>query len=152
MKRSSSASWMGPMHEGRGLLTSESGVLYATPYTFASRFEAQKGTNPEELVAAAHAGCFSMALAGELERMKLIPESIQTKAEVNIEKSPQGWAVTGVHLIVSARIPGADHDEFLQAANVAKANCPISKLLKVTITMEATLDRSGGPLRPDMTF
>lgn len=152
MKRSASALWQGPMQEGRGQLTSESGVLYATPYTFKSRFEEQKGTNPEELVAAAHAGCFSMALSGELERMKLDPEFIQTKAQVNLEKTSQGWTITGVHLIVSARVPGAEQDQFMQAANVAKANCPISKLLKATITMDAKLDRTESAIRPEMTF
>lgn len=139
MKRNASAIWQGPLKNGNGKLTTDSQVLSGIPYSFKTRFENEKGTNPEELVGAAHAGCFSMALSGELEKMQLTPDSIETRASVNLEKLAEGWAVTGIHLQVSARVPGASQSDFQKAAEIAKANCPISKLLKAEITMDASL-------------
>lgn len=152
MKRHASAIWQGTLKEGRGQLSTDSGVLFSIPYSFQTRFGNQKGTNPEELVGAAHSGCFSMALSGELEKMKLTPDYIQTKANVEIEPAQNGWEVTHVHLDVLARVPGATQDQFLRAAEIAKANCPISKLLKAQITMDAKLDSAQNYNRPEMTF
>lgn len=139
MKRNASAVWQGPMKNGKGKLTTDSQVLSNTPYSFTTRFENEKGTNPEELIGAAHAGCFSMALSGELEKMQYTAESIETRASVNLEKSAEGWSVTAIHLQVSARVPGASQNDFQKAAQIAKANCPISRLLKAEITMNASL-------------
>ncbi|MGH9568350.1 MAG: OsmC family protein [Candidatus Angelobacter sp.] len=140
MQRNASAHWSGGLKDGKGTLTSPSGVLKSTPYSFATRFESQPGTNPEELVAAAHAGCFSMALSGQLGSAGLTAQSIDTTATVTIEKVDAGFAVTTVHLQVRARIPGADQAKFDQAAKNAKDGCPISKLLNAKITMDAQLE------------
>lgn len=139
MKRHASAHWQGGIKGGSGHISTQTGVLSETPYSFASRFESGRGTNPEELVAAAHAGCFSMALALELGNAKLTPESIDTRAEVSIERQGEGFAITAAHLEVQARIPGADKSAFERAANAAKTGCPISKLLNTDITMNARL-------------
>ena len=140
MIRKGSAEWRGSLREGKGTVSTESGVLAKTAYSFGTRFESAKGTNPEELVAAAHAGCFSMALSGQLGNAGMTPESIRTEARVTLEKLDAGFAVTAVHLVVAAKIPGAHRARFEAAANSAKAACPISKLLNAKITMEATLE------------
>ena len=140
MKRRASAVWQGGLKDGKGSISTESGVLSQTQYSFSTRFEEGIGTNPEELVAAAHAGCFSMALSGQLANAGLTAESINTTATVRFEKTDAGWTVTDVHLDVTARIPGADQTRFEEAANNAKAGCPISRLLKANITMEARLE------------
>jgi osmotically inducible protein OsmC len=140
MKRKASAEWQGDLKSGRGLVSTESGVLQSTRYSFTTRFEGEKGTNPEELVAAAHAGCFTMALSGELGKANLKPESLQTTATVTFEKMEAGWTVTGSHLEVSGRVPGATADSFRAAAQAAEKGCPISRLLNTKITMDAKLD------------
>lgn len=139
MQRNASAHWSGGLRDGKGTLTSASGVLKNTPYSFSTRFESQPGTNPEELIAAAHAGCFTMALSGQLGNAGMTAQSIDTTATVTLEKLESGFAVTAVHLQVKATIPGADKDKFDQAAKNAKEGCPISKLLNAKITMEAQL-------------
>ena len=139
MKRTASAVWQGNLKEGKGTISTESGVLSQTQYSFSTRFENGRGTNPEELIAAAHAGCFSMALSAELGKANITPESIQTTANLTMERLDAGWTVTAIHLDVNARIPGADKGKFDAAANAAKAGCPISRLLNAKITMEARL-------------
>jgi osmotically inducible protein OsmC len=140
MKRKAAAQWNGNLKEGKGTMSADSGVLNDTQYSFGTRFENGIGTNPEELIAAAHAGCFSMALSGDLGRAGYNPESIRTNATVTLERLEQGWTVTASHLEVVARVPGADEAGFAEAAKSAKANCPISRLLKAEITMTATLE------------
>jgi osmotically inducible protein OsmC len=140
MKRNASAVWTGGLKEGRGIISSDSGVLSDTQYSFSTRFENGKGTNPEELIAAAHAGCFSMALSAQLGTMGLTPERIATTASVSLEKVGEGCSFTAVHLTVKAKVPGADAPQFQTAANNAKGGCPVSKVLNATITMEATLE------------
>lgn len=140
MKRRASAVWQGGLKDGKGTISTESGVLSQTQYSFSTRFEDGIGTNPEELVAAAHAGCFSMALSGQLANAGLTAESINTTATVRLEKTDAGFTVTDVHLDVTARIPGAEQARFEEAANNAKAGCPISRLLNANITMEARLE------------
>jgi len=140
MKRKASAVWYGDLKQGRGAISTESGVLSQTQYSFSTRFENGVGTNPEELIAAAHAGCFSMALSAELGKGGITPESIQTAALLTMDRLETGWTVTEIHLEVSAKIPGADRAAFEQAANAAKAGCPISRLLKAKITMNAQLE------------
>ncbi len=139
MLRSASALWNGGLKEGKGVVSTASGVLKNTPYSFAMRFENAPGTNPEELVAAAHAGCFSMALSGELGKLGLTPESVETKAAATFDKTDAGWAVTSMHLDVAAKVPNADKATFEKAAEAAKKGCPISRLLNTTITMSARL-------------
>ena len=140
MKRNASAVWRGGLKDGKGTISTDSGVLKNTQYSFSTRFENGVGTNPEELVAAAHAGCFSMALSAQLETAGLRAEEINTTAAVTLEKVDAGWAVTAVHLDVDARIPGADQAKFDKAANDAKTGCPISRLLNAKITMNAKLN------------
>ena len=140
MKRTASAVWQGNLKDGKGTISTESGVLERTPYSFSTRFENVRGTNPEELIAAAHAGCFSMALSAELGKASLTPESIRTTAALTMERLETGWTVTRIHLDVLAKIPGADAAKFDGAANAAKAGCPISRLLNATITMDARLE------------
>ena len=140
MKRSARAEWNGGLKDGRGVLSTDSGVLESTPYSFSTRFEDVKGTNPEELIAAAHAGCFSMALSAQLGNANLTAESIRTEAAVTLEKADGGFSVTKVHLTVRARIPGAGEEAFQTAARNAKEGCPISRLLKAEITMDAKLE------------
>ena len=139
MERTASAVWKGGLKDGQGTLTSASGVLSNTRYSFTDRFESGTGTNPEELVAAAHAGCFSMALSAELGKARLTPESIRTTARLTFEKVGDGFSVTRIHLDTSARIPGADPAAFEKAAAAAKAGCPISRLLKAEITMDVAI-------------
>jgi osmotically inducible protein OsmC len=139
IKRHGSASWKGGLKDGRGSITTESGALQAYPYGFASRFEGQRGTNPEELIAAAHAGCFTMALSLMLGEAKLVAEQMDTSAEVTLEQVAGGFAITAVHLTLKAKIPGTDQTTFEQIAAKAKAGCPVSKLLKAEITLDAKL-------------
>ncbi|MEZ4546804.1 MAG: OsmC family protein [Thermodesulfobacteriota bacterium] len=140
MKRSASAEWKGDLKSGKGTISTESGVLSDSQYSFKTRFEEGKGTNPEELIAAAHAGCFSMALSLELANFDLTADSIKTTAAVTLEKTDQGFAVTKVHLDLKAKIPGADNATFQKAADNAKKGCPISKLLNAEITLDAVLE------------
>ncbi|PYS93026.1 MAG: OsmC family peroxiredoxin [Acidobacteria bacterium] len=140
MKRKASAVWQGGLKDGKGTISTDSGVLDNTQYSFSTRFEDGVGTNPEELIAAAHAGCFSMALSGQLGSAGLTAESINTTATVTLEKTDAGFTITKVHLDVTARIPGAEQSAFETAANNAKAGCPISRLLKAEITMDARLE------------
>jgi osmotically inducible protein OsmC len=140
MKRHASAEWKGGIRDGKGTISTQSGVLSATQYSFSARFEDGIGTNPEELIAAAHAGCFSMALSGQLGNAGLTAESINTTATVTLDKKDGGFAITAVHLEVRAKIPGADEQAFETAANNAKAGCPVSKVLNAEITMDAKLE------------
>jgi lipoyl-dependent peroxiredoxin len=140
MKRKASALWKGSLKEGKGTISTDSGVLSDTQYSFATRFADGKGTNPEELIAAAHAGCFSMALSNELGKSGLTPESIRTGAIVTLEQMASGFAITAVHLDVSAKVPGASSKAFEAAAGAAKSGCPVSKVLKADITMDAKLE------------
>lgn len=141
MEKRASAVWQGDLKSGTGSISTESGVLANAPYGFVSRFEGGKGTNPEELIGAAHAGCFSMALSVQLGNAGLKADKIATSATVTMDKLEQGWTVTAVHLDVKAVIPGADQAAFEKAANAAKAGCPISRLLNAKITMDAKLEK-----------
>lgn len=140
MERKASAVWQGNLKDGKGTISTESGALSATPYSFRTRFESEKGANPEELIAAAHAGCFTMALSGQLTGAGLTPERLTTEAAVTLEKLEAGFTITKIHLDVKARIPGATREAFDTAAASAKANCPVSRLLKAEITMSASLE------------
>ena len=140
MKRNASAEWKGGLKDGKGVISTESGVLANTQYSFGTRFENGKGTNPEELLGAAHAGCFSMALSAQLGEAGMTAERIATTAQVTLEKVEGGFGITAIHLTVKASIPGADQAKFMTAANNAKAGCPVSKVLNATITMDATLE------------
>lgn len=139
MKRKASAIWDGGLKDGKGALSSASGVLNSTPYSFATRFEDKSGTNPEELIAAAHAGCFSMALSAILGESGVIPESISTTATVTIEKQGDGFAITESHLEVRAKVAGIEEAKFMEAASKAEEGCPVSKVLNAKITMDAKL-------------
>ena len=139
MKRKASAVWKGDLKNGKGAISTDSGVLSNTQYSFSTRFEDGIGTNPEELIAAAHAGCFSMALSAQLASSGMVAESINTVATLTMEKLEAGWTVTEVHLDVTAKIPGADRAAFETAAKNAKEGCPISRLLNAKITMDAKL-------------
>ena len=140
MKRNGSAVWRGGLKDGKGTVSTDSGVLSNTQYSFSTRFEDGKGTNPEELIAAAHAGCFSMALSAQLGNAGMTAEQIQTTASVSLDKTDGGFAITAVHLDVRAKISGADKQAFETAANNAKSGCPVSKVLNATITMDAKLE------------
>jgi osmotically inducible protein OsmC len=140
MKRQATAQWQGDLKAGKGTISSDSGALNETPYRFATRFENEKGLNPEELIAAAHAGCFTMALSAELGKAGIVAENLRTTATVTLEKVGDGFSVTASHLDLVARIPGASSDAFLNAAHAAETGCPISKLLKAKITMDARLE------------
>lgn len=140
MQRKASAVWKGGLKDGKGTISSDSGVLKDTKYSFSTRFEGEPGTNPEELIAAAHAGCFSMALSAQLGGAGLTPQEISTEAAVTLEKVDAGFAITAVHLTVKAKVPGADKAAFEQAANAAKSGCPVSKVLNAKITMDAQLE------------
>jgi osmotically inducible protein OsmC len=140
MQRKGSAVWSGDLKSGKGTVSTDSGVLRETQYSFATRFEQGAGTNPEELIAAAHAGCFSMALSDQLGTQGITPERIATTATVTLEKQEAGFAITAVHLEVQARIPNGDRNAFDAAANEAKENCPVSKVLDAAITMTAHLE------------
>lgn len=139
MKKTASAHWQGSLKEGKGTISTESGALKDNPYGFNTRFENAPGTNPEELIGAAHAGCFSMALSLMLGEEGFTPDSIDTKATVTLDKDGDGFAVTAVHLDMTARIPNIDQATFDEIANKAKTGCPISKLLNADISLDATL-------------
>jgi osmotically inducible protein OsmC len=140
MKRSASAVWKGGLKDGKGAISTASGVLADTQYSFSTRFEEGKGTNPEELIAAAHAGCFSMALSAQLGNAGKTAESIHTEATVTMDKTDAGFTITAVHLKVRAKVPGASPPDFQQAAEAAKQGCPVSRVLNATITMETKLE------------
>jgi len=139
INRHGSAQWQGGIKDGKGAISTESGAIKAYPYGFASRFEGLPGTNPEELLAAAHAGCFTMALSLILGEAKLTAEHMETSAKVTLEQVDGGYAITAVHLTLKAKIPGADQATFEKLAGMAKAGCPVSKLFKADITLDATL-------------
>jgi lipoyl-dependent peroxiredoxin len=140
MIRKASAVWQGDLKTGKGTMNAPSGVLTNAAYSFATRFEDKPGTNPEELIAAAHAGCFSMAFSAELSKAGMVPERIETTAAVTLETIDGKPTVSKSHLTVKAKVPGADKAKFLEVAAGAKAGCPISRLLRAEITMEATLE------------
>jgi lipoyl-dependent peroxiredoxin len=139
MKRTGSAAWSGGLKDGKGSVSTESGVLDAVPYSFSRRFGDEKGTNPEELIGAAHASCFSMALSNVLGEAGLTADEIATTARVTVEQAEGGFAITAVHLTVRAKVPGASAEAFEEAAGKAKAGCPVSKVLNAEITMDASL-------------
>jgi osmotically inducible protein OsmC len=139
MKRTATAAWSGGLKDGKGTISTESGVLSKVPYNFRKRFENEKGTNPEELIAAAHASCFSMALSMILGQAGMTPEDIATTATVTLEEKDGGFSVTASHLQTSVKIPNADKAAFQKAAEAAKGGCPISKLLNAAITLDAKL-------------
>jgi lipoyl-dependent peroxiredoxin len=139
-RRKASAEWHGGLKDGKGTLTTDSGVLQASQYSFSTRFEEGKGTNPEELIAAAHAGCFAMALSMILGLSGMTAETIRAEATVTLEKVGEGFEITSSHLNVRAKIPGADPAAFEKAAQAAKSGCPVSKLLRAEVTMEAALE------------
>lgn len=140
MKTSGSAKWQGGIKDGRGAISTQSGALSDYPYGFSSRFEGKPGTNPEELIGAAHSGCFTMALSLILSEAGLKADHMETKADVTLEKVDDGYAITSVHLTLKAKIPGADQAKFEELAGKAKAGCPVSKLLNTKITLDATLE------------
>ncbi|MGY4491497.1 OsmC family protein [Pseudomonas putida] len=140
MKKTASAVWQGGLKDGKGQISTESGALKSNPYGFNTRFEGQPGTNPEELIGAAHAGCFSMALSMILGGANLTADRIDTIAEVTLDKVGEGFEITAVHLILKAKVPGATQEQFLELANKAKEGCPVSKVLKgAKISLDATL-------------
>ena len=139
MKKTASAIWQGGLKDGKGLLSTESGALKQNPYGFNTRFEGTPGTNPEELIGAAHAGCFSMALSMMLSEAGLTAERIDTAAEVTLDKQADGFAITAVHLVLRAKVPGASEAQFLEIANKAKEGCPVSKVLNAKISLDAAL-------------
>jgi osmotically inducible protein OsmC len=140
MKRNASAEWQGDLKTGKGTVSTESTVLSKAQYSFGTRFENGKGTNPEELIAAAHAGCFTMALSGQLGSAGLTPQRLNTTATVSFEKVDAGWTVTQIHLDVKGKVPNADQAAWDKATQAAKAGCPISRLLNTTITMDEKLE------------
>jgi lipoyl-dependent peroxiredoxin len=140
MKRTASANWRGGLKDGKGNLSTQSGILNNTPYGFNTRFENQPGTNPEELIAAAHAGCFTMALSAQLSEAGITAENLKASAAVTLEKVDGGFSITTVHLDLVAKIPGADQRVFDAAVNAAKTGCPVSKLLNAIITLDAKLE------------
>ncbi len=140
MDSKASAVWKGGLKDGNGSITSGSSTLDDTAYTFATRFEGASGTNPEELIAAAHAGCFSMALSAALGNAGLTPDHVTTSATVTLDRVEGGFAVTKIHLDCTAKVPGASQEAFDEAANGAKTGCPISKLMNAEITLDATLE------------
>ncbi|MDI1336710.1 MAG: OsmC family protein [Lacunisphaera sp.] len=140
MKRTASAVWQGSLKTGKGTLTSPGGALKHTEYSFGSRFESGAGTNPEELIAAAHSGCFAMALSAELGKAGFTPDKLEVTAEVSLDNvPPAGWTVTASHLVLTAKVPGIDATKFNEIAAAAKAGCPISRLLNAKVTLAATL-------------
>lgn len=153
MNRTASAQWQGSLKNGRGSLTTQSGTLSEVAYSFRTRFADEVGTNPEELIAAAHAGCFSMALSNELAQLELTPDWIETEAIVTLDQGARGFHISHIHLDVSARVPGASREKFDRAAQTAKENCPISQALKaVEITMDTDLDQADANRDAEMNF
>ncbi|HLG18402.1 MAG TPA: OsmC family protein [Bdellovibrionota bacterium] len=141
MKRTASAVWTGDLQKGKGTLSTASGVLSNTPYSFTSRFENGKGTNPEELIAAAHAGCFTMALSARLSKAGFPPEKLSTQATLTLEQVSGNWTITTVHLDLTAKVPNANQTKFDELVADAKANCPVSQVLKANITLTAKLEK-----------
>ena len=141
MKRKATAIWRGGLKDGKGNISTESSVLAQTQYSFGTRFESGVGTNPEELIAAAHASCFAMAFSAELGKAGITPEAIHATATVTLDKTDAGWTITESHLDVTVKIPGADRSKVLGVANVAKLGCPISRLLNAKVTMDAILEK-----------
>ena len=140
MDRSARAVWHGALRDGKGTISTESGTLNDAQYSFGTRFESGVGTNPEELIAAAHAGCFTMALSSELTSVKLPPESLETTATVTMDKTDDGPTITKIHLVTKAKVPGVEKEKFDELAKKAKEGCPISRLLKAAeITLDASL-------------
>ena len=139
IKRTGSASWQGGIKDGKGTISTESGALSNYPYSFTSRFEGQKGSNPEELIGAAHASCFTMALSLILGEAKLVATQLDTKAVVSLDQVEDGFSISAVHLTLRAKIPGADQKTFEDLAAMAKVGCPVSKLLNAVITLDAAL-------------
>lgn len=140
IQKKGSAEWQGSLKQGKGVVSTESGALKENPYGFNTRFEGVAGTNPEELIGAAHASCFSMALSMILGEAELEPESIKTEATVTLEQDDSGFTISKIHLDTRARVPGADQATFEECANKAKAGCPVSKLFKAEITLDAKLE------------
>jgi osmotically inducible protein OsmC len=140
MKRKATAAWSGNLKDGRGTISTDSGVLSNTQYGFKSRFEEGPGTNPEELIAAAHAGCFTMALSAQLAEAGITADSLKTTATVTLDKVDNGFAISAVHLDLVASIPGVDRNAFDTAVNNAKIGCPVSKVLNAAITLDAKLE------------
>ncbi len=140
MQKFASAHWQGDLKQGKGTITTESGALKSQPYGFNTRFEGKPGSNPEELIGAAHAACFSMALSQQLGNAGMTADSIETKATVTLEKEGEGFSITAVHLDLKAKIPGGEKAAFDKAANQAKEGCPVSKLLNAKITLGARLE------------
>ena len=140
MKRHASAHWQGGLKDGKGTVSTQSGVLEKQQYSFGTRFENGKGTNPEELIGAAHAGCFSMALSMVLGESDMTADSIDTKATVSLDETDSGFEISAIHLDLVAKIPGADKAEFEKAANAAKENCPVSQVLNAKVTLDAKLE------------
>lgn len=140
MKRTANAQWRGDLKGGKGDISTASGVLASIPYSFQTRFEEGKGTNPEELLAAAHAACFTMALSGQLTTAGLTAESLQTECTITLEKLPDGFAITESHLDLKAKVPGASEDAFAKAVHNAETGCPVSKLYKTKITVSYKLE------------
>ncbi len=140
MKKTASAVWQGDLKSGKGSISTESGALKDNPYGFNTRFEGAPGTNPEELIGAAHAGCFSMALSMMLGQAGLTAERIETSAEVTLDKDDKGFTITAIALTLKAKVPGTDNDQFQQIANQAKEGCPVSRVLNAQISLNATLE------------
>jgi len=140
MKRKASAQWQGDLKTGKGTVSTESGILRDSQYSFTTRFESGQGTNPEELVAAAHAGCFTMAVSAELGRANLTPASLRTTCTITLENVGGGWSITESHLELVAKVPGASEEAFRKAAQAAETGCPVSKLFKARITLDAKLE------------
>ncbi len=142
MQRSATAVWNGTLKDGKGSISTPSGTLTEAPYSFLTRFENAKGTNPEELIGAAHAGCFAMALSAQLSTMNFTPESVKVTATVSLEKLEAGWTISKIHLDLAARIPGITQAAFESAAASAKANCPVSRLFKADISLTSVLEQA----------
>lgn len=140
MKKTASAVWQGDLKSGKGTISTESGALKDNPYGFNTRFEGAPGTNPEELIGAAHAGCFSMALSMMLGQAGLTAERINTTAEVSLDKDDKGFSITAIALTLKAKVPGTDNEQFQQIANQAKEGCPVSRVLNAQISLDATLE------------
>ena len=141
MKRSGNAVWVGDLKQGKGKISTQSGALKDAQYGFNTRFEDGPGTNPEELIGAAHAGCFSMSLSLQLGDAGLVADSIKTTATVTLDKDDSGFSITAVHLDLTAKIPGIDNEKFQELANKTKLGCPVSKVLNAKITLDAKLEK-----------
>jgi len=142
MQRTATAVWNGTLKDGKGSISTPSGALNNAPYSFLTRFENAKGTNPEELIGAAHAGCFAMALSAQLSTMNFTPESIKVSATVSLEKLEAGWTISKIHLDLAARVPGISQSAFESAAASAKANCPVSRLFRADISLTSVLEQA----------